>query len=59
MAKEMRPCGGFWNVGCFASLWVAVGCFTELWVASLTVGVDTKHMVSRPAPSLIATLYRT
>ena len=43
-AKEMRPCGVFWNVGCFAPS---------------TVGVDTKHMVSRPAPSLIATLYHT
>ena len=50
MAKEMRPCGGFWNVGCFASLWVAVGCFTELWVASLTVGVEWTQNTWLAAP---------
>ena len=48
MAKEMRPCGGFWNVGC--SLWVAVGCFTELWVASLTVGVEWTQNTWLAAP---------
>ena len=50
MAKEMRPCGGFWNVGCFASLWVAVGCFTEMWVALQNCGCGHKTHGQPPRP---------